>query len=226
MKAIPIVLASLLSALPIVASDRGAEQERLQKAESVVKAALESPDKGIPRELLERAECVGVFPDVKKAAFVVGGQGGRGVFTCRDDDGELGAPAFFKLAGGSVGWQFGGQEADLVLLVMNQDGMKHLLKDKFAIGGEASATAGPVGRDARAKTDAQLQAQILSWSRSQGLFLGAALSGSVIRPDAEANARYYGKEVTAEGILVKHEFRTPKESRPFVSLLNQIADRG
>ncbi|HEX6850270.1 MAG TPA: lipid-binding SYLF domain-containing protein [Candidatus Polarisedimenticolaceae bacterium] len=226
MKAIPIVLASLLSALPIVASDRGAEQERLQKAESVVKAALESPDKGIPRELLERAECVGVFPDVKKAAFIVGGQGGRGIFTCRDEDGELGAPAFFKLAGGSVGWQFGGQEADVVLLIMNRDGMKNLLQDKFAIGGEASATAGPVGRDAKAATDAQLQAQMLSWSRSQGLFLGASLSGSVIRPDAEANAKYYGKEVTANGILVKHEVRVPRESRPFVSLLNKIADRG
>lgn len=226
MKATPFVLASLLAALPIVASDRGAEQERLQKAESVVKAALDSPDKGIPRELLERAECVGVFPDVKKAAFIVGGQGGRGVFTCRDEDGELGAPAFFKLAGGSVGWQFGGQEADVVLLVMNRDGMKNLLEDKFAIGGEASATAGPVGRDAKAATDAQLQAQMLSWSRSQGLFLGASLSGSVIRPDAEANAKYYGKEVTANGILVEHEVRVPRDSRPFVRLLNEIADRG
>ena len=225
MKAISNLAVISLSALALAASDRGAEQDRLVKAEAVVKASLDSPDKGIPMDLLQRAECVGVFPDVKKAAFVVGGQGGRGVFTCRDDDGELGAPAFFKLAGGSVGWQFGGQEADIILLVMNDEGMQHLLKDKFAIGGEASATAGPVGRDARAKTDAQLKAQMLSWSRSQGLFLGAALSGTVIRPDAEANAHYYGKEVTAEGILVKHEFRAPRTSRPFVSLLNKVADR-
>lgn len=226
MKAISMIVLAAVTTVPVVASDRGAEQNRLVKAEAVIKAALESPDKGIPKELLERAECVGVFPDVKKAAFIVGGQGGRGVFTCRDENGELGAPAFFKLAGGSVGWQFGGQEADVILLVMNQDGMKHLLKDKFALGGEASATAGPVGRDAKAATDAQLKAQMLSWSRSQGLFLGAALTGSVIRPDAEANAQYYGKEVTAEGLLVKHEFRAPKDSRPFVSLLNKIADRG
>lgn len=226
MKALLRIVLPFVIALPVVASDRGDDVVKLQRAESVIKAALESPDRGIPRELLERAECVGVFPDVKKGAFIVGGQGGRGVFTCRDKSGEMGAPAFFRLGGGSVGWQFGGQEADVVLLVMNQDGMKHLLKDRFSLGGEASATAGPVGREAKAATDAQLHAQILSWSRSQGLFLGAALSGTVISPDVEANYRFYGKDGTASAILVEHETRVPKESRAFVELLNRHAERG
>lgn len=225
MKALTIAAILAVTALPVAASDRGKDVERLRKAEAVLEAMLESPDKGIPKELLERAECVGVFPDVKKGAFLVGGQGGRGVFTCRDRNGAMGAPAFFRIAGGSVGWQFGGQEVDLVLLVMNRDGMKHLLRDRFTLGGEASAVAGPVGREARAATDAQLQAQILSWSRALGFFLGAALAGTVVRPDAEANARMYRDEATAERILVKDDFRAPEESKPFVALVNRHAHR-
>lgn len=225
MKVLTIATMVAVSALPVAASDRGDDVQKLQKAETVLRSMLDAPDKGIPKEMLEHAECVGVFPDVKKAAFVVGGTGGRGVFTCRTESGEMGAPAFFNIGGGSVGWQFGGQEADLVLLVMNKDGMRHLLQDKFTLGGEASATAGPVGRDARAATDAQLNAQILSWSRSQGLFLGASLSGTAIRPDKDANERLYGDSATAEQILVQQKFRAPKESSSFVALLNKHAER-
>jgi len=220
-----LVLAMI--ALPTFADDRTTpEGDRLGRAEAVLKASLEAPDKGIPQSALEKAECVGVFPDVKKGAFIVGGSGGAGVFTCRDKSGAMGAPAFFKIGGGSVGWQFGGQETDLVLLVMNDEGMSHLLKDRFKIGAEATATAGPVGRTAQAATDAQLHAQILSWSRSQGAFLGAALDGSVISTDAQANEAVYGTEVSAKSILLDHKVKPPREAAAFLATLNAKAERG
>ena len=131
MKPITRMLVLAMAALPALADNGTAEErQRLQRAEAVLTASLEAPDKGIPKDALEKAECVGVFPDVKKGAFIVGAQGGSGVFTCRDAKGVMGAPAFFKIGGGSVGWQFGGQETDLVLLVMNEGGMNHLLKDQ------------------------------------------------------------------------------------------------
>src|SRR6266704_5527962 len=136
--------------------------QKIHQAEAVLKMSATAPDKGIPRGLLQRAECIGVFPGVKKGAFVVGGEFGRGVFTCRKADGSMGAPAFFTMGGPSVGWQFGGQSADLVLLIMNETGVRHLLSDKFTIGGQGAAVAGPVGRTAQAATDLQLHAQIIS----------------------------------------------------------------
>jgi lipid-binding SYLF domain-containing protein len=128
----------------------------------------------------------------------------------------MSAPAFFKIAGGSVGWQFGGQETDLILLVMNDGGMSHLLKDRFTLAAEAAATAGPVGRTLEAATDAQLHAEILSWSRSQGVFLGAALNGSVIRPDTESNQAFYGKNVSAKSILLDHAVQPPRDATAFL----------
>lgn len=227
MKAIARMLVLTMVALPVLAGDGTSEErERLNRAEAVLKASLEAPDKGVPKDALEKAECVGVFPDVKKGAFIVGGQGGVGVFTCRDKSGVMGAPAFFKIGGGSVGWQFGGQETDLILLVMNDDGMSHLLKDRFTIGAEATATAGPVGRTAKAATDAQMQAQILSWSRSQGAFLGAALDGSVVTPDKDANRAVYGKDVTAKQILIDHAIKAPRDATAYLKTLNAGADRG
>jgi lipid-binding SYLF domain-containing protein len=227
MKSIARSLVLAMVAFPALA-DHGTSEERqkLQRAEAVLKASLEAPDKGIPQDALEKAECVGVFPDVTKAAFIVGGQGGSGVFTCRDASGTMGAPAFFKIGGGSVGWQFGGQQTDLVLLVMNDGGMKHLLKDRFTIGAEATATGGPVGRTAKAATDAQLNAQILSWSRSQGAFLGAALDGSVVRPDASANRAVYGKDVSAKSILIDHAVQPPPEASAYLKMLTARSDRG
>jgi len=227
MKSIARTLVLALFALPVLAEGGASEErERLQRADAVLKASLAAPDKGIPKDALEKAECVGVFPDVKKGAFVVGGTGGSGVFTCRDAKGVMGAPAFFKIGGASVGWQFGGQETDLVLLVMNEGGMKHLLADKFAIGAEATATAGPVGRTAKAATDAQLNAQILSWSRSQGAFLGAALDGSVVRPDAEANKAVYGKDVSAKAILLDHAVQPTREATAYLQTLKAGTKRG
>jgi len=227
MKSLSRFLVLALVALPIVANaGSGDERQRLQRAEAVLKASLDAPDNGIPKDALEKAECVGVFPDVTKAAFIVGGQGGTGVFTCRDKSGAMGAPAFFKIGGGSVGWQFGGQQTDVVLLVMNEGGMNHLLKDRFTIGAEATATAGPVGRTAKAGTDAQMNAQILSWSRSQGAFLGAALDGSVVRPDASANREVYGKEITAKSILLDHAVSPPAEANAYLKTLRASSARG
>ena len=223
---VPLLLAALV-ALPAFAGDdeRTDARQKLQKAEAVLHASLEAPDKGIPKDALEKAECVGVFPDVTKGAFIVGGQGGKGVFTCRDDSGKMGAPAFYTIGGGSVGWQFGGQQTDLVLLVMNKDGMKNLLQDKFTIGAEGSATAGPVGRTGKAATDAQMQAQILSWSRSQGAFLGAALDGSVVKPDDSRNEAVYGKGKTTKNILLDHSVPRPADASAYLKVLNQSAAR-
>jgi len=209
-----------------IAKDAAHNSDKLKKAEAVLRASLEAPDKGIPQDALAKAECVGVFPDVTKGAFIVGGQGGTGVFTCRDANGKMGAPAFFKIGGGSVGWQFGGQQTDLVLLVMNKNGMSHLLEDKFTLGGEVTATAGPVGRTAKAATDAQMNAQILAWSRSQGAFLGAALDGSVVKPDEDNNRAMYGdKGKTARDILFEHKVAPTSEGNAYLRYLNSKAER-
>jgi len=223
---VPVLLAAMI-AIPAFANDEKDEaREKLQKAEAVLQASLEAPDKGVPKDMLEKAECVGVFPDVTKGAFIVGGTGGKGVFTCRDTSGKMGAPAFYTIGGGSVGWQFGGEQTDLILLVMNKEGMKHLLDDKFSIGAEASATAGPVGRTGKAATDAELHAQILSWSRAQGAFVGAALDGSVVKPDKSRNEDVYGKGKTAKNILLDHSVPPPPEAQAFLNALNQSANRG
>jgi len=233
---VPMLLAALV-AVPALAGDdeRTDAMQKLQKAESVLQASLNAPDKGIPQDLLDKAECVGVFPDVTKGAFIVGGQGGKGVFTCRDASGKMGAPAFYTIGGGSVGWQFGGEQTDLVLLVMDKDGMKHLIKEKFTLGAEASATAGPVGRTAKAATDPTLRSQILAWSRAQGAFLGAAVDGSVVKPDDSRNVAVSGKgkdkhdddaKIDVKAILLDHKVAPPAEATAFLNTLNRSADRG
>lgn len=193
----------------------------LRNATEVLDVLTSAPDRGISRDLLSRAECVMVFPNVTKGAFFVGGRYGRGVAVCRDGAGEFGAPAFFSIGGPSIGWQWGGSQTDFVLLVMNENGMKNLLQDNFTIGGQASAVVGPVGRSAEAATDVQLNAQILSWSRSQGLFVGAALEGAVVQPSEDANQRLYGKPVEAKAILGKG--RVPAAAREFVALVDRVA---
>lgn len=206
------------------ASDKD-EIKKIKASEEVLTAAVTAPDKGIPKELLERAECIGVFPGLAKGAFIVGGEYGRGVFTCRRKDGSMGAPAFFSLGGGSVGWQIGGEEADVVLLIMNEGGVKHLLQDKFTIGAQAEAVGGPVGRTAQAATDAQLHAEILSWSRSHGLFLGASLKGMVIKPSGKSTEELYGKPLTAQQILVAQTVATPDPARSFVRTASEYSRR-
>ncbi|HEY3174208.1 MAG TPA: lipid-binding SYLF domain-containing protein [Candidatus Polarisedimenticolia bacterium] len=218
------ILIAALVVSPAIAHEKRSVK-RLHDAEQVLRMSVTAPDKGIPKDALERAECVGVFPGVKKAAFVVGGEFGRGVFTCRQQDGTMGAPAFFTMGGPSVGWQLGGQEADLVLLVMNETGVKHLLQDHVKLGGEISAVAGPVGRTVEAGTDAQLHAQILSWSRSRGLFVGASLEGTVINLDKKTTEAFYGKPVTARQILVDHATEVPRAARSFVQATTECSRR-
>src|SRR5881628_2671049 len=225
---VSILLMSILVAASILTPAIANENKQIKKisaAEEVLRMSATAPDKGIPKELLGRAECIGVFPGLKKAAFVVGGEFGRGVFTCRQKDGAMGAPAFFTIGGGSFGWQFGGEEADLVFLIMNENGVKHLLQDKFTLGGEVSAVAGPVGRTAEAATDAQMHAEILSWSRSRGIFLGVSLEGTVIRPNKSATEEFYGKPVTAGDILVAQSVRPPEAAKPFMRTATQYSRR-
>src|SRR5271166_1462366 len=179
------------------------EQERLENSGTVLPEVMDVPD-NIPQELLEKAECVIVFPSVLKAAFIVGGDYGRGAMVCRTGEhfnGPWGSPAMYALEGGSVGFQLGGQATDLVLLVMNERGASSILSSKVKLGADASAAAGPKGRDASADTDATLRAEILSYSRSRGLFAGVSLEGSTLRPDNDANRNLYGKELTAADIV-------------------------
>ena len=193
----------------------------LQKSSSVLDSLSSAPDKGIPQELLAKAECVLIFPDVTKAAFIVGGKGGKGVASCRQADGSMSAPAMYEIGGASIGFQFGGSQTDFVLLVMNKEGMDYLLRDKFTIGGEAQATAGPVGRTAQASTDAMLHSGMLSWSRSKGLFLGASLDGAVVKPDKEANAALYGQPLSGKEILVDSKMATPPPAQPLMKSINR-----
>jgi lipid-binding SYLF domain-containing protein len=215
---------ALLLALPAIASQGATPMTQKDKATLsdsvlVLNDLASAPDKGIPQELLAKADCILIFPSVDKGAFIVGGKSGNGVASCRQPDGKMGSLAFYTVGGASVGFQIGGQTADLVMLVMNEKGIDYLLKDKFTFGGEATATAGPVGRTVNGSTDAQMHAQILTWSRSKGLFLGAALDGSVVKPDQDANARMYGRETTGKSILVDSKLGVPASADALVSAI-------
>lgn len=217
------ILMALLVALPVAASTHLSKKDKktLREAVLVLDDLARAPDKGIPQELLAKADCILIFPSVVKGAFIVGGKGGRGVASCRQPDGSMGSTAFYTVGGASIGFQIGGQAADVVMLIMNERGVDHLLEDHFTIGGEATATAGPVGRTAHASTDAQLNAQILSWSRSRGLFAGAALDGSVVKPNKDANERMYGEATTGEQILVDSKLDVPASARPLVDSIRK-----
>ena len=214
---------ALLLVLPVAASTGLTKKDRktLDHAVVVLDALTSAPDKGIPQELLGKADCILIFPSVAKGAFIVGGKGGRGVASCRQPDGRMGSAAFYTVGGASIGFQIGGQSADVVMLIMNETGVNHLLADRFTLGGEATATAGPVGRTALAATDAQMHAQILSWSRSRGLFVGAALDGSVVQPNQDANARLYGEETSGKQILVDSKLAVPASARAFVDSMRR-----
>jgi len=218
--AIPL---ALLLALPAAASTELSKRETatLRDSITVLNALADAPDKGIPQELLGKADCILIFPSVTKGAFIVGGKGGHGVASCRQPDGRMGSVAFYTVGGASVGFQIGGQSADVVMLIMNEGGVSHLLSDKFTIGGEATATAGPVGRTAQAATDAQLHAQILSWSRSRGLFVGAALDGSVVKPDKDSNEHLYGQATSGKEILMDSKVAVPAPAQPVVDSIRK-----
>ncbi|MBS1808057.1 MAG: lipid-binding SYLF domain-containing protein [Acidobacteria bacterium] len=208
-----------------VLADKKEEVERAKKAAQAFREIMDAPDNAIPKELLDRAYCVAVFPSVKKGGFVVGGQFGRGLVSCRKPSSGWSAPAYFTIGGGSFGLQIGAQAVDLVLLIMNEDGVNGLLKSKFEIGASAAAAAGPVGRNASASTDATLNAQILSYSRSKGLFAGLELKGSVLKEDEDANKDVYGRAVTARELLETGTIKTTADVRIYPATLTKFSPR-
>ncbi len=198
-------------------------QERLKESSEVFSQVMQIPEKGIPQDLLGKAQCVIVIPNMKKAAFVVGGEYGRGFAVCRNPTGTgWTAPAPVRMEGGSVGFQLGASSTDLIMLVMNREGMNQLLKDKFTLGADASVAAGPVGRTANAKTDVKLDAEILAYSRSKGLFAGVALNGATLRPDRDEDARLYGKDVTNTKIL-SGKVAAPAAAHPLITELDRYS---
>src|SRR6202158_95114 len=199
------------------------ENNRIRNAGKVMVEILNVPD-DIPADLLDKAECVIVLPSVMKAAFIVGGSYGRGVMSCRsgpDFSGHWSAPAMMALEGASVGFQIGGQATDFVLLVMNKRGADSILTSQVKLGGDVAAAAGPKGRDAAASTDVTMRAEVLSYSRSRGLFAGVSLEGSTLRPDGDANGRIYGKGVSAKEIVINSAIHAPASAKLLVSTLNK-----
>ncbi|MGB9403191.1 MAG: lipid-binding SYLF domain-containing protein [Candidatus Acidiferrales bacterium] len=224
-KSILILCAGLVATAPLFAANK--EQKRLENSGAVMQDIVNIPE-NIPRSVMDRAECVIVFPSVLKGAFVVGASYGRGAMVCRtgkDFRGAWGAPAMYALEGGSFGFQIGGQATDLVLLIMNDRGVKSILDSKVKLGGDASIAAGPVGRDATADTDAYMRAEILSYSRTRGLFAGISLEGSTLRPDDDATADVYGRALTAKEIILGGNVRVPPSGRHLVSVLERNSPR-
>ena len=227
MRKVAALVAGVLLALPTLGAEQTKEQERLQECGQVLKEILNIPD-NIPKSLLNKAECVIVIPSVKKLAFGIGGSYGRGAITCRTGahfTGPWSAPAMFALEGVNIGFQLGGQATDFVLLVMNPKGANSILGSKVKLGADAAAAAGPKGRAAAAQTDILLKAEILTYSRSRGLFAGVSLEGSTLRQDNGANRRLYGRNLSARNIVREGEVRVPSAGQLLVSVLNQRSPR-
>src|SRR5579863_5473772 len=222
MRSFIIVTALVLT--PLFAKDNE-PAKRLGEAAAVFSEVMTAPDKGIPQELLENAHCIVIVPDLKTAAFVFGGKYGKGYLSCRNK-GNRGwsAPGTVRIEGGSVGFQIGGSSTDLIMLVMSERGADKLLSSKFTLGAEGSVAAGPVGRTATAQTDAQMHADILSWSRSQGLFAGLALEGATLRQDLSDNASIYGKRLENRDIVTK-KHRVPASAARLINLLDKYSAR-
>jgi lipid-binding SYLF domain-containing protein len=213
-----------LAVAPLVAKDND-NGKRLDEAAAVFSEVMDAPDKGIPQELLENAHCIVIVPGLKTAAFVFGAKYGKGYLSCRSKSGVgWSAPGTVRVEGGSVGFQIGGSETDVIMLVMNDRGEDKLLSSKFTLGAEGSVAAGPVGRTATAQTDAQMHAEILSWSRSQGLFAGIALEGATLRQDLDDNQALYGKRLENRRI-VTGGVRPPREAEKLLGLLNRYSRR-
>lgn len=208
-----------LSAVSAFADDKTTISDRIEASRVVLTEIMATPDKSIPNMLLQKATCVGVFPSVKKGAFLVGAEYGQGVVSCRTPHGWS-APAFIRIAGGSFGFQLGGQMTDLVLVAVNDRGFQDLLKNKFKLGGDASAAAGPVGRDSQAGTDWKMGAELLTYSRAKGLFAGIDLNGAVVDQNVDATRTFYGVAYPFEEIL-KGQVPTPEAGKPFVRTVAQ-----
>ena len=215
-----VCLLTAVSVAAEAASPSTAETKRIQEAAQVLKDIHAVPDKDVPQELWNKAACVIVVPGLKKAAFVIGGEYGKGLMSCRHGE-AWSAPVFMQVGKGSWGLQIGAQSIDLVLLVMNESGMQKMLKNKGSLGAEASIAGGPVGRDARAATDAQMKAEILSYSRTQGLFAGVNLSGGVVKPDDDDNTDLYGAGTSAATIVNSTSTTPPPVTSAFMAALNR-----
>jgi len=221
MKVTQFAFVAVSAGLLFAASDA---PKRLDAAADVVTEIMAAPDKGIPQDLLDKSECVVIVPGLKKLALGIGGKYGKGFMSCRREGAGWSAPGAVKVEGGSFGFQIGGSETDVVLLVMNQGGVKKLLSSKFTLGADASAAAGPVGRTSSAATDAQMHAEILTYSRARGLFAGVSLEGATLRPDEEWNTEMYGKAMTNQEIVMGSTAPPPAASR-LLSLLNKYSSR-
>jgi lipid-binding SYLF domain-containing protein len=225
MRRITFTLTSLLAALPLLAAvDAKKTEERLQDAASLFQEVMETPDRSIPQDLLNKASCVVLVPGLKKGALLVGGKYGKGFVVCRAPQQGWGPPAAIRIEGGSFGFQVGFSSSDVVLLIMNERGMKRLMTSKFTIGGEATVAAGPVGRDATAQTDAMMTAEILSWSRSHGVFAGISLDGSTLRTDVDENEALYQKRLTTRDVLTGGP-TPPASARALLDLLTKFSMR-
>jgi len=216
-----LALAGSISTAAIAADREIKVDDRLDASADALMDMMKASDQGIPQDLINRAHCVVVVPGMKKAGFIFGGKYGRGFAVCRRHDGVgWSAPAAMRVEGGSFGFQIGASDTDVVLLVTNDHGMSHLLSDKFTLGGEATVAAGPIGRDASAQTDAMMHAEMLSYSRSRGLFAGISLEGATLRPDGDTNRELYGRDSTNREILTG-DFKTPAVAMKFERALNR-----
>lgn len=205
------LIAVVMMGTPIAASAQSDEADRIKEAAVILAEIMAAPDKAIPSSVLDKAEAIAIFPSTIKGAFIVGAQRGKGIISVRDrTKGTWSSPAFMTLTGGSVGFQIGGQAVDIILVVQNRRGLENLLQNQFEIGGEASATAGPVGRDTSASTDIQLRAEILSYSRSRGLFAGVSLKGAAVRQDQDANRKFYGSRFRTRDVVLDGKATKPQ----------------
>lgn len=217
-------MAVLLMSCPLLAKQKDVDR-RLEDSATVLSEIMASPDKGIPEDLLEKAHCIVIVPGLKKGAFIVGGKYGKGFVSCRPkNDAGWSAPAAIRVEGGSFGFQIGGSETDVVMLVMNDSGADKLLSSEFTLGGEGEVAAGPVGRTASAETDAKFRAEILSWSRSRGVFAGIALQGATLRQDLDDNEALYGKRFENREVVTKRVAPPPAASK-LMSLLNKYSPK-
>lgn len=205
------LVAVVMMGTPVISAAQSDEADRIREAGVILGEIMAAPDKAIPSSVLDKAEAIAVFPSTIKGAFIVGAQRGKGIISVRDrTKGTWSSPAFMTLTGGSVGFQIGGQAVDIILVVQNRRGLENLLQNQFEIGGEASATAGPVGRDTAASTDIQLRAEILSYSRSRGLFAGVSLKGAALRQDQDGNQKFYGSRFRTRDVVLDGKATMPQ----------------
>jgi lipid-binding SYLF domain-containing protein len=214
------VLLLLFVSSAVLTADRGDEVKRLSRATEVFQEIMKTPDKGIPEDLLDKSACIAIVPGLKKGGLGLGGKYGKGLIMCRKPNRSWTAPSFITIEGGSIGFQIGFTQIDVVMLFMNQKGVDKLIGDKFTIGADASAAAGPVGRQTAAQTNIRMDAEILTYSRAKGLFAGISLDGATLRSDRDDNRDFYGKDIDARKILLEGTVEMPAEARPLASALS------